>query len=268
MLMDTLGKTSTGILAPICSRLMIATPTSLPFAEGCNLAMDAVILALGQHACQSGPWYAPLKELESVSKGLCRACRGIPVLRTNVTCQTSRSLWAPLDDGDGKLSSLSRVPTLRAHSVVWWLSGIALVEESRLFGGCALSATWSTLHNYAFSVVFGQGQDGAGWPVCLQKLTMIYNLDHTLGDMRWLAPLQEVHFGCQFNQPITDVQWPASRRHLEFGDAFNRDVTDVRWPALLEQVGFGAGFNRPIYWCALAGIASVPFSPGETSTNA
>jgi len=252
--------------------------------------IDAFVVTLSQ-ACEGGEkrWCESTLELQLASREMCSACRSIPTLLVRVDGRTPRALWSrqPQTLSIKSISEdrlLSRVPSLRALSLVWDLPVEVLFDEAatelwesskcvQLGGsistGSLNSAAWPKgLQHLVLDVETWLGPvmaDYVRWPPMLKRLTRRlsfgYRFNQPIVGVMWPASLQQLSFGelCDrrplyrdlgmevcFNQPVIGVVWPASLQKLSFGDYFRQPIIGIAWPASLQQLSFGNHFNQPI----------------------
>ncbi|CAN0171096.1 unnamed protein product [Ectocarpus sp. 8 AP-2014] len=159
---------------------------------GRRLCLDAFEVALNQ-ASDGKPWYTSIVHLQLASLEFCATCRRMPMLRVTVEHDdTPTSLWtcpATCQTRGAKRRSDSRVPLVRARSVVWNLPSSAL----RNVKGDALSKVRT----------FALGHD--------------FNDD--VGRVAWPKNLKKLGFGRCFNHPVERLSLPVYLQSLSFSKA-------------------------------------------------
>ncbi|CAM9210436.1 unnamed protein product [Sphacelaria rigidula] len=168
--------------------------TGVDMTAGRKLCLDALTIALNE-ASSWGESFLPTKQLQLASLQLCIACRCVSTLCVKFDECTPRRLWT--DPGEQSStptarrmdrSHKSRVPLLRAHSVVCMSSAGADIMSRE-------TNVQNNVRNLYFDSMFDGSLDNAVWP----------------------PRVMEVVFGgrgsrkrIKFNQSITGVVWPAS----------------------------------------------------------
>lgn len=249
-----------------------------------NACLDAFVVALNQ-TWDGKRWYTSNMQLQLASVQMCAACRSVTKVVMIVDDEIPRSLLAAAEDlSSNKRLRSSRVPRLRAHTVLWFLRSAAemrrpigsLVDASEIYfyhmfigslEGVVLprrlkklhfdpaspynepivAVTWpDTLQQITFGEEFDQPINGVSWPPSLLQLKFSLRFNQPVEETTWPSKLIRVEFGLSFDQPIEAVAWPNSIRQMWFGHAFNRPITHVNWPASLWELKFEGRFNHPI----------------------
>ncbi|CAM9481601.1 unnamed protein product, partial [Ectocarpus sp. 13 AM-2016] len=212
---------------------------------GNSKCLDALVVALNQ-ACdgQEKRWYVSTLELQLVSLEVCGACRSVQTLHVRVKRQTPPSLWFPsqshttTNNRSPEVGIPSRVPVVQAFGLTWALPMEVLQQRSAIEVRSGSGCRRANAHSSAASL------GSVVWPPRLKRL--VFESDMTVNTASWPASLQQLSFGCGFNQPIVGVAWPASLQKLSFGYSFNQPIFGAVWPVSLRQLSFGYCFNQPI----------------------
>ena len=240
-----------GLAFPFCC---MYSPTAGP-----SMCLDAFIVALNQ-ACDGELGYVPTLNLQLVCVQLCVACRSSATLRVRVDDDTPHTLLTaahsppPASLIRSPTSSraalgATRVPVVRAHTVVWARSAPTL--ERRNQGMDLLEGARSLQLGKAFAGSLGS----VAWPENIVKLELGGRFEWAAEPSKpsehpkplsWPPNLRHLAFGQYFNKPVDGVTWPMSLETLTFGNWFNQPIVGVEWPVSLERLSLGQWFNQPI----------------------
>ncbi|CAN0044122.1 unnamed protein product, partial [Scytosiphon promiscuus] len=230
--------------------------TMIPHGFEHNRCVDVVTVALYQ-MCGEDSWYTSSKELQLASLQVCAACRSFTTLNLTVEHDASRNVLEPkwLPSLSRERMPSSRVPQLRPRRLTWNFATTEGVKPSMSY-----ALTEAIAMKYGHDIVdlddiyhftdeptpsFELRALSDGWRVGVGSAIWV-RLPPPMEQVIFPASLQELTFGCYFNQRIDRVVWPASLKQLTFGRIFNQPIEKVVWPTSLQQLTFGNRFNYPI----------------------
>ena len=273
-------------------------------SAGPSLCLDALFVALNQ-AYDGELGYVPTRNLQLASVQLCVACRSSATLRVRVDDATPHTLLTTSNSPQASLRSpngletgsptgsreaagcgATRVPPVRAHTVVWersaptsaqtaemeLLRGARSLQLGRAFSGGLESVAWpeglvrlelggrfdwpakpakpvswpSSIRHLTFGQYFDKPVDGVSWPESLETLTFGKWFNQPISGVEWPVSLERLSLGQWYNQPISGLAWPPSLRCLTFEGDFNHAITGAGWPDSLESLKLGHSFDQPV----------------------